>query len=117
MDFRYTYTAKVVKVVDGDTVDLDVDLGFGMRATERFRLYGINAWERRGEDRKRGIAATIALSQMLEDARGEDFKITIETHKDKKEKYGRYLVTLCPSELGSLNQRLVDCGHAVYQEY
>ena len=49
----YWYKAKVVKVVDADTVDLLVSLGLHSYSEERFRLYGIDAWEVRGEERRR----------------------------------------------------------------
>lgn len=89
----YEYSAKTVRVVDGDTVDLLVDLGFGITIKERFRLYGINAPESRTrdlEEKVKGLESKKWLIHRLEDV--TDLRIL--TLKDAKGKFGRYLCIL-----------------------
>lgn len=107
----YHYPAKVKRVVDGDTVDLLVDLGFNVMISERFRLYGLNAPEVRGKERKDGLASAAILRGWC---KGKD--IIVETLKDKKGKYGRYIAILWLDEV-SLNERLINEGYAVKCEY
>lgn len=84
----YEYKAKVLNVVDGDTVDFMVDLGFHTFVKIRARLVGVNTPER-GD--KNWAKATNMLSQLLTE-KGESF--IIKTKKDKTEKYGRWLVEI-----------------------
>jgi micrococcal nuclease len=102
----FIYRATVEKVVDGDTLDLQVDLGFGVFTRQRVRLMGINAAEKNTSDGKRAVA----FAQAWVDKHGPVF--TVRTTKDKKEKYGRYLVTIL-SDVEELGQALVDAGLAV----
>ena len=85
----YEYRCKVKKVVDGDTVDVDIDLGFDIILTDqRIRLYGIDTPESRTRDKvekRYGKAAKEYLQGML----GKD--ATLKTHKDAKGKFGRIL--------------------------
>ena len=84
----YTYKVKeIVKVVDGDTVDILIDLGFGLTKKERVRVAGIDTPESRTRDlyeKKLGLEAKDYLVSQLSDG-----KITIKTEKDGK--YGRML--------------------------
>ena len=64
--FEYRYRATLRRVIDGDTVDCDVDLGFEIIAVERFRLLGINAPEKRKPTYDAGIAAKQHLESLLE---------------------------------------------------
>ena len=86
----YEYRCKVVKIIDGDTVDVDIDLGFGVWLhKERVRLYGIDTPESRTrdlEEKKYGLAAKDFLTGML-----DDDQIILKTHKDKTGKFGRIL--------------------------
>ena len=86
----YEYRCKVVKIIDGDTVDVDIDLGFGVWLhKERVRLYGIDTPESRTrdlEEKKYGLAAKAFLTGML-----DDDQIILKTHKDKTGKFGRIL--------------------------
>jgi len=106
----YTYKAKLVRVIDGDTVDLLVDLGHRITIKERYRLSGINTPEVRGKEREAGLAAKRFLMWELR----ED--LVIQTDLDKKGKYGRYLATLYVDGR-NINQALVDAGHAVVEHY
>lgn len=85
----YEYSCKIVRVVDGDTVDVDIDLGFGIiYANQRIRLYGIDTPESRTRDlieKKFGLYA----KQFLKSALGKT--CTLRTHKDKAGKFGRIL--------------------------
>jgi len=86
----YEYRAKVVRVVDGDTVDFRVELGFHISLEDRFRLYGIDAPERNSKDpeqRELAKKATGRLRELLPEGK----EVTIRTLKDRREKYGRYL--------------------------
>ena len=103
----YEYRASVLRVVDGDTVDVRVDLGFDVRMDMRLRLLGINAPERYTE---RGPAATAHLLGMLAAA---GLTVTVRTEKDRKEKYGRYLATLLLPDGTNVNERMLADGHAV----
>ena len=87
----YEYTCSVVKVVDGDTVDVDIDLGFGIvYANQRIRLYGIDTPESRTrdlEEKKYGLMAKeYVLNRMPIGS-----KQIIVTHMDDKGKFGRIL--------------------------
>lgn len=107
----YEYRATVLRVIDGDTVEARVDLGFDVFAVQRFRLDGINAPETKGESRDAGKAATEYLRTLVaKNATGG--VLTIQTRKDKREKYGRYLAVLIASGW-NLNAVMVNTGHAV----
>ena len=86
----YEYKCTVVNVVDGDTVDVDIDLGFGVwMRKQRIRMYGIDAPESRTSNKNEkmyGIAAKKFLIGMLDDK-----ELILKTHKDAKGKYGRIL--------------------------
>ena len=86
----YEYRIKVVKVVDGDTVDVDIDLGFGVwLKKERVRLYGIDTPESRTrdkEEKKFGLMAKEYLKASLK--KGTPI---LKTRKDGKGKFGRIL--------------------------
>ena len=86
----YEYRVKIVKVVDGDTVDVDIDLGFGVwLKKQRIRLFGIDTPESRTrdkEEKKYGLAAKAFLKDHLKI--GTPY---LRTHKDGKGKFGRIL--------------------------
>ncbi|MCC7431504.1 thermonuclease family protein [bacterium] len=109
----YTYKAKVLRVVDGDTIDVQTDLGFEIFANFRFRLSEINAPEthRRSHDSeeyKAGIKTTEWLTAKIG---GKE--IIVKTEKDKKEAYGRYLAYIfVDGEEVSLNQQMLELGLA-----
>lgn len=90
----YEYAAEVTRVIDGDTVDAEVSLGFHIKFKERFRLYGINAPETRTRNKKEkaaGLRASDFLSKALGMGGIQKSRIMIKTSKDRKGKYGRYL--------------------------
>lgn len=104
----YQYTATVLKVVDGDTVHLMVDLGFDVQRKDSFRLYGINAPEMSTSE---GVAARDWLVHRLTITP----TLVVTTFKDKREKYGRYLAKLWDGygQGFSINDEMVAEGHAV----
>jgi micrococcal nuclease len=89
----YQYSAVVQKVVDGDTMEIDIDLGLSVWIhSEKIRLYGIDTPEVYGV--KKGSPEWVLGNKSSEFVKmyvkEKDFVI-IDTYKDKKEKYGRYL--------------------------
>jgi|DEB0MinimDraft_10_1074344.scaffolds.fasta_scaffold06715_4 micrococcal nuclease len=106
----FTYNAELVNVVDGDTVDLKIDLGFDIFINTRVRLLGIDTPEIRTRnlvEKTRGMEA----KKFVENAFAEnDNKCVLQTLKDKKGKYGRYLATIIVGDK-SLNQMLIDNNH------
>jgi micrococcal nuclease len=110
----YEYRVKkVVKVVDGDTIDVDIDLGFSISFFSRVRLAGIDTPESRTTNAKEktlGLEVKEKLKKELAAAKD----VVIKTEKpDSSEKYGRILgwVFLDGSDV-SLNQRLINEGYA-----
>ena len=107
----YQYKAKLIRVVDGDTVDALIDCGFSTFKKERIRLYGIDAPESRTRDKaekKRGLAAKARLKELIKEGKNE---FIVETSIDKKGKYGRVLGVLHIDKT-NLNKTLVAEGHA-----
>ena len=85
------YKAKVIKVVDGDTIDVDIDLGFSViLAKQRIRLYGIDTPESRTRDLEEKFYGKLS-AQFLKDRCKKGSYITLRTHLDKKGKFGRIL--------------------------
>lgn len=105
MEPTYTYHAQVRRWVDGDTVDLRVDLGFKMWAETRFRLYGIDTPER-GQP---GWAEASMAAKVLAP---EGSYVIAQTYKDG-DKYGRWLALIEASDGSLVNQELIDNGFAV----
>ena len=112
----YEYRATLLKIVDGDTVDVDIDLGFGViLANQRIRLYGIDTPESRTRDLEEKKFGKLA-SKFLEDHLPTTF--TLRTRLDGKGKYGRILgelVTYCAEydREVSLNKVMIDKHLAV----
>ncbi len=110
--FEY-YVKKVSKVVDGDTIDVDIDLGFDISFTSRVRLAGIDTPESRTSDKIEkalGLEAKAFLKHEIEASKS----VVIKTEKmDSSEKYGRILgwVFLDGSDQ-SVNEKMIEAGHA-----
>ena len=109
----YTYKAKVIRVIDGETIDAEIDLGFNVMIRQRIRLYGIDTPESRTrdlEEKERGLAAKQRLIELLPK------EIVVETILNKRGKYGRVLGILhVIQEDGTkmnINETLVSEGHA-----
>jgi len=115
----YQYKAEVVRIVDGDTIDVVIDLGFKITTHQRIRFARINTPEtynvkKDSEEYQKGMLAKQYVEQRLVANKNE---IKLETEK-VTEKYGRYIGTiwLADSET-SLNDELVENGFAKYVEY
>ena len=130
----YRYKAKVVEVIDGDTLELLIDLGLGVHGKERVRLFGIDAPEMRfqkGKEARSYLINMIDAAKLIEqDATGIEPTFIVKTIKDRTDKYGRYLVLLYDSvddiaddidamihaktlDRGSFNWQMVLGNHAV----
>jgi micrococcal nuclease len=111
----YVYRIKsITKVVDGDTIDANIDLGFDISLTKRIRLAGIDSPESRTTNLKEkalGLESKEWLKKTLEDAKD----ILIKTEKpDSTEKYGRIIGHLfINGQETSLNNQMIDEGYAL----
>ena len=104
----YKYNAKLDRVVDGDTIDALVDLGFDTWKKVRIRMMGMNAPESRTrdlEEKKLGLAAKARLIEMLGDG-----EFTLQSHGVGK--YGRCLGEVFRESDVSINRQLINEGHA-----
>lgn len=110
----YEYRVKkVTKVLDGDTIDVELDLGFSISYSGRVRLSGIDTPESRTKDlaeKKLGLEAKEYMKSLLDNAK----LVVIKTEKpNSSEKYGRILGQVFIDGLNiSVNQMLIDNGYA-----
>lgn len=108
----YKYRATVVGVYDGDSITVDIDLGFYVEfRRQKIRLFGINAPEVRGDERIEGVKSRDWLREKI---LGKD--VIIETYKDSKGKYGRWLGVIW-LDGANINEALVDNGLAEFKVY
>lgn len=105
----YTYNARVLSIVDGDTLHAEIDLGCDIRTRLTLRLYGLNAPEMSTDE---GKAAKAYVAQWFDHFAPGGF-FTLRTIKDHREKYGRYLAMVSGQGDQSLNADLLRDGHAV----
>ena len=114
----YTYKAKLQRVVDGDTIDATIDLGFDVFVKKRIRFSGINAPESRTrdlEEKARGLAAKDRVKNILEE------NINFTLHSEELGKFGRVLGKIYLSKIDGrdcltqvcLNDQLIKEKHAV----
>jgi micrococcal nuclease len=104
----YYYSAMVTSVYDGDTVTVDIDLGFGvLLKKQKIRLLAINTPEIRGEERPDGLIARDFLREKILNK-----QVIIKTFKDSTGKYGRWLGVIYKDGI-DINQLLLDEGYAV----
>ena len=116
-DKLYYYKAKITAAYDGDTCTADIDLGLStIRSGEKIRLSRINAPEVRGTQREQGLISRDFLRNLILDK-----EVYIQTFKDKKGKYGRYLGDIWlindDDSLSNINDLMVSSGFAEYKEY
>jgi len=102
----YTYKCQAIKVIDGDTLDVVIDCGFGILKQERIRLLGVDTPELRSSDFEEKRRANLAKDRLIQLTQG-DLVITTS----KKGKYGRYLGVL-ECRHGVINDILVAEGYA-----
>ena len=108
---------KIDKVVDGDTIDVTIDLGFDLYKKERVRIAGVDTPEKRTrdlEEKALGLDATYWMKGKLEDTIAGDEELTIRTElKGGMGKYGRLLGWLYVGEDAvSLNEQMITEGYA-----
>ena len=109
---KHGYSCKLVRVVDGDTADAMIDLGFNVWVKERIRFYGVDTWESRTrnlEEKKKGLAAKAYVKDLLENS--DEGKFVLKSHGVGK--YGRVLGELfVKGHETSVNELLKENGHA-----
>ena len=109
---KYEYTAKLDRVVDGDTCDALIDLGFDTWVKKRIRFYGVDTWESRTrnlEEKKKGLEAKAYVKDFLENS--DEGKFALKSHGVGK--YGRVLGELfVKGHEQSVNELLKENGHA-----
>ena len=109
---KHNYSAKLVRVVDGDTADAMIDLGFNTWVKKRIRFYGVDCWESRTrdlEEKKKGLAAKDYVKDLLENS--DEGKFALKSHGVGK--YGRVLGELfVKGNETSVNELLKENGHA-----
>ena len=85
----YEYNCEILRVVDGDTVDVSIDLGIDISYKSRVRLYGIDTPESRTRDKDEKARGLMSKEYLIDElSKGQ---VVIKTHKDKKGKFGRVL--------------------------
>ena len=109
---KHIYSAKLQRVVDGDTCDALIDLGFDTWVKKRIRFFGVDTWESRTrnlEEKKKGLAAKAYTKDLLENSDGGKFLLK----SYGVGKYGRVLGELfVKGHEQSVNQLLKENGHA-----
>ena len=109
---KHGYSCKLVRVVDGDTADAMIDLGFNVWVKNRIRFMGVDAWESRTrnlEEKEKGLAAKAYVKDLLENSDGGKF--LLKSHGVGK--YGRVLGELfVKGHETSVNELLKENGHA-----
>lgn len=115
----YEYRATLVEVIDGDTYDLDIDLGLRVHTVARVRLHGVDTPETYGvtagsAEHRKGKAAEAFVRAWFE-VHGPE--LLVRTFKDRTGKFGRWLVEIEDREQGArLSEALLEAGHAVVME-
>ena len=111
-DKLYHYKANLERVVDGDTIDVVLQLGFDINMKARIRFAGINAPESRTRDpieKEAGLAAKRYVENWCNDG---DNQVIVETQLDEKGKFGRILGRILNLEGECLNDEMLALGHA-----
>ena len=114
----YEYQCKIVRVVDGDTTDVDIDLGFGVwMKKQRVRFYGVDTPESRTSDKEEKVYG-FAAKHFVESYLPKDSRQVLRTRKDSVGKYGRILGEFVVFDGSNdrettLNQLLIDTHNAV----
>ena len=109
---KYGYSCRLDRVIDGDTCDALIDLGFDTYVKKRIRFYGVDTWESRTrnlEEKKKGLAAKAYVEDLLKNS--DNGKFSIIYHGVGK--YGRVLgEVFVKGHDTSVNQLLMENGHA-----
>jgi micrococcal nuclease len=109
----YTYQAVVARIVDGDTIVADIDLGFfTWRRGEFLRLSRIDAPEPHTETREAGDASTAFLRSIIP----VGTPIVVQTFRDRRDGFRRYIAEIWLGDM-NVNDLMVTEGHAIYRTY
>ncbi len=103
----YEYRATVERVIDGDSLDVVIDLGFGISRRDRVRVYGVDAPETHTETRGAGLDAKAFVERECP----VGSSVVLRTVPDR-EKYGRFLATVIYGDGVSLADEMIDAGLA-----
>ena len=106
----YEYNCEIKRVVDGDTVDVIIDLGFDIFYKSRVRLYGIDTPESRTRNKDEKVRGLMSKQYLIDEL--EKGQVVIKTHKDKKGKFGRVLGEMYVGDK-NINLMMVDDYMAV----
>ena len=111
----YQYKAKILKVLDGDTVDIDLDLGFNIvLSNQRVRMAGIDTPESRTVDKEEKIRGNLSKKKLAEKLPiGSYVKIETQKSDNNDDKFGRILAIFILEDGTSLNQWMIDNNYAV----
>jgi micrococcal nuclease len=111
----YQYKAKILKVLDGDTVDIDLDLGFNIvLSNQRVRMAGIDTPESRTTDKEEKIRGNLSKKKLAEKLPiGSYVKIETQRSDNNDDKFGRILAVFILEDGTSLNQWMIDNNYAV----
>ena len=108
----FHYKATVDRVIDGDTIDVTLDLGFDISYRGRIRFQGINAPESRTRDAVEKQAGLAAKRYVEDWINGHEQRVIIQTSLDDRGKFGRILGRILNNEGECLNDEMVSLGHA-----
>ena len=118
---KYIYRGQLERVVDGDTIDALIDLGFNTWVKRRIRYKGIDTWESRTrdlEEKKKGLAAKARNKQLLEEVSSKSGYFRLKSYGVGK--YGRVLADIFIMDANgvqiNVNQALITEGHAYVYE-
>ena len=118
---KYIYRAKLERVVDGDTIDAMIDIGFDIWIKRRIRYMGIDTWESRTRDldeKKKGLAAKDRNKELIEKVSSKPGYFRLKSHGVGK--YGRVLGEVFVQDVDgkqyNINETLISEGHA-YKYY
>ena len=111
-DKLFHYQATVDRIVDGDTIDVTLDLGFDIYHRGRVRFHGINAPESRTRDAVEKAAGLAAKRYVDDWVKAHDHKVIIQTTLDDRGKFGRILGRILNGAGECLNDEMVSLGHA-----
>lgn len=111
----FTYKATVQKVIDGDTIDVHIDVGFNTFLFKRLRFLGVDTWELELDQYEQGVEAKQRLVDLLEQS---GYNVFVQTKMDTKGKYGRvlawvWLMNTDGSPGRNINDTLLEEGHGV----
>ena len=114
---KYCYRAKLDRVVDGDTIDAMIDVGFDIWVKKRIRYMGVDTWESRTrdlEEKKKGLAAKARNKELLEKVSSKSGYFRLKSHGVGK--YGRVLGEIFIMDAEgvqyNINETLIKEGHA-----